>query len=230
VVAILIDPNAETRPVPTRAAAPPPPPRTAVSWPDPPPEPAEPPAKPARRWAFEAGSGVVTEGAVAPSLVVGPRVFVGMWFEGTVPSTLDLSFARLWSGTIDESDVGPQFLGDDGSGSASMVLDVLRFDACVVQWTRGAFSLEPCLGLEAGILRVEGTHPAGPTSHRLFWGSAGAELRGSVSYRDVLRVSAEAGAGVPLVHYRFSFQGQPPLYETPWAGLFLALGLAVRFP
>jgi len=237
VVAILIDPNADTRPVPVGAPAeapvPAPPPRRVVPlpgpklaspderWPDDADvEAGEPTEKPPRRWAIEAGSGVVAEGAVAPGLVVGPRVFVGAWFEQAVPITLDLSAARLWSGTITGL----------SSGSASMVLDVLRLDACVFEWKRSVFSVEPCVGVEAGVLRVEGTHPAGPSSHNLFWGSAGAELRGSVWYRDLLRVSAEVGAGVPFVHYRLSFQGEPPIHETPPVGLFLGFGLAVRFP
>lgn len=228
VVAILIDPNADTGPVPTPDTAPPPAatPAPAPAPPPPPPRtqesgPASAPARSPshRRWVLEAGSGAVAESGVAPTLVVGPRFFVGTWFPGGIPSTLDLSVARLWSGRI-----------EDGLGSATMVLDVLRLDACLFEWAEGAFSLEPCAGVEAGVLRVEGTHPAGSSSHSLFWGSAGAELRASASYRDVLRVSAEVGGGVPFVHYRFSFAGQPPLHETPLVGLFLGFGVAVRFP
>jgi hypothetical protein len=238
VVAILIDPNADTRPlavasVPPAAAEPavavpvapsvpapaaPPVERHSPSDEEDPPEPSR-PAGPSYR--FIAGAHLAAEGAVAPELTLGPRAFFGADLRGDWPwpSSLRLSGARLLSRRL-----------RDGSGSVKLALDVARAEACFVRLQEGRLAVEPCAGFSAGVLRVDSDHPLVGRDHRLFWADAGALVRGSVTVVDRLVAEAELGADVPLVQYRYGFQGRPALFKTARVGMHLGVGLGVRFP
>jgi hypothetical protein len=238
VVAILIDPNADTRPIPVSSAA------TVAATPEP--EPAVPPAPvrtepaPAARrplperprpseprraegpgYRFIAGAHLAAEGAVAPELTVGPRVFFGVDLQRAWPwpSSFRLSGARLFSRRM-----------RDASGSAKLTLDAARADACFLRIRDGDLALEPCAGLDVGLLRVDGQHPLGGHDHTLFWADAGALVRGSVTVLDRIVGEAEIGADVPVVQYRYGFQGQPALFQSARVGMHLGVGLGVRFP
>jgi hypothetical protein len=239
VVAILIDPNADTRPIavasagapradatPDTAPAPPPasppdkvpPVRPARPKPSPPPEPTD---APGRRYRFVAGAHAAAEGAVAPELTLGPRVFFGTDLHAgwPWPSSLRLSGARLFSRRL-----------RDGTGSAKLTLDLARLDACLVRVEEGRLAIEPCAGVDVGILRVDGSHPLGGNDHRLVWAAAGALVRASVTVLNPLVGELEIGADVPLVQYRYAFEGRAAVFKTARVGMHLGAGLGVRFP
>jgi hypothetical protein len=210
VVAILIDPLAQTGPLPARpegAAVPPAstPPRTQPV-----------------RWHVHTGADFLLEGALAPELAPGVRLFVGL--ERASPaaplSSLRLSGFHARSGEIPAPE----------DASAEFELSGVRLDACSFGLGYGAFRAVPCLFGEIGALAASGKHPAGRGSDTVPWGAVGAAARGSLSYAGVLFVELEAGALLPLVTYRFQFEGQEPIHETPVIAPEFALGLGARFP
>lgn len=236
VVAILIDPNADTRPIAVAAPAPvesapasaPPPAAPVVSRPPPPPRPVRPAPRPApsprpadASYRFIAGAALAAEGAVFPELTLGPRVFFGASSQRgwPWPSALRLAGARLFS---------PRIRGEEGSVKG--VLDVARADVCLLRLAEGPLALEPCAGVDVGVLRIEGSHPRGGRESTDLYADVGALLRGSASFLDRFVAEVEVGADVPLVHYRYSFQGEAELFETATAGMHLGVGLGVRFP
>jgi hypothetical protein len=236
VVAILIDPNADTRPIseantppavaPQPPVAAPPPPPTAES---PPPElrqlpKREHPPVPARSgptYRFIAGAHAAAEGAAAPELTLGPRVFFGIEVNGAWPwpSSLRLSGARLFSRRL-----------RDDVGSAKLTLDLGRLDVCFLRLSKGRLALAPCVGADVGVLRVDGSHPRGGHDHRLVWAAAGALGRGSLSLSDRFVGEVEIGADIPLVQYRYAFEGRPPIFKSARVGMHLGVGLGVHFP
>jgi hypothetical protein len=237
VVAILIDPNADTRPIavasgPPTVSAPDPAPVTpsATAPQKPPPRrpqrpkpvaPPKPTGAPTPGYRFIAGAQAAAEGAVAPELTLGPRVFFGVDVPGEWPwpSSLRLSGARLFSRRLRDAD-----------GSAKLTLDLARLDACFVRLEEGRLALEPCVGAEAGVLRVDGSHPLGGRDHQLAWAAAGALARASVRLLDPLAGEVEIGVDVPLVQYRYAFEGRPAVFKTARVGMHLGAGLGVRFP
>jgi hypothetical protein len=237
VVAILIDPNADTRPIavaaaPPADAAPVPapaaegPPVEPPAAPRPAPRPAPssrpapvPPAGPSSR--FIAGAHATAEGAVAPELTLGPRLFLGLDLHRDFPwpSSLRLSAGRSFSRTM-----------RDEQGRANLVLDTGRADGCFLRVTEKRLSLEPCASVSLGVVRVDGEHPLGGTDHTLFWADVGGLVRASVGFLDRFVGEAEIGVDVPLVQYRYSFQGREPVFQSARVGMHLGLGLGVRFP
>jgi hypothetical protein len=239
VVAILVDPNADTRPLPAGgvaapgpATAEPPPgvaPRAAlppqaerphaVRRSPPPPRGPVPPAEPAYR--FVAGAQAAFVGAVAPELALGPRVFGGVELHRSWPwpSSVRLSGARLFSRRL-----------RDVQGSMKLTADLARADACFVRLREGRLTLEPCAGLDVGLLRIDASHPRGAEDSGRIWADVGGLIRASVAATDWLGAEVEIGADVPLVQYRFAFQGRAALYRTVPVGMHLGLGLGVRFP
>jgi hypothetical protein len=237
VVAILIDPNADTRPIAVASAPPadggpepasavpsakaakgPPPKRPPRFKPVRRPDPARPPGV---AYGFVAGALAAAEGAAAPELMLGPRVFFGMdvYGEWPWPSSVRLSGARLFSRRL-----------RDGSGSAKLTLDLARLDACFVRLQEGRLALEPCIGADIGVLRVDGSHPLGGHDHRLVWAAAGALARASVTVFNPFVGVVEIGADVPLVQYRYAFEGRPAVFKTARVGMHLGFGLGLRFP
>jgi hypothetical protein len=237
VVAILIDPNADTRPIseastppavaPQPPVAAPPPPPTAENPPPerrqlPKPERSPMPARsPGPTYRFIAGAHAAAEGAAAPELTLGPRVFLGIEGNGAWPwpSSLRLSGARLFSRRL-----------RDDVGSAKLTLDLGRLDVCFVRLAKGRLALEPCVGADVGVLRVDGSHPRGGHDHRLVWAAAGALGRGSLAMSDRFVGEVEIGADVPLVQYRYAFEGRQPVFKSARVGVHLGIGLGVHFP
>jgi hypothetical protein len=237
VVAILIDPNADTRPFseantppvvapqPPVAVPPPPPPtaenpppqRRQLLEPERSPMPARSPGPPYR---FMAGAHAAAEGAAAPELTLGPRVFFGIEVNGAWPwpSSLRLSGARLFSRRL-----------RDDVGSAKLTLDLGRLDVCFLRLAKGRLALAPCVGADVGVLRVDGSHPRGGHDHRLVWAAAGALGRGSLALSERFVGEVEIGADIPLVQYRYAFEGRPPIFKSARVGMHLGLGLGVHF-
>jgi hypothetical protein len=149
-------------------------------------------------------------------------VFTGVDFHRPLPwpTSLRLSGARLFSRRL-----------RDAEGSMTLVLDTARADACFVRLHEGRLALEPCAGLDVGLLRVDVSHPRqlGRGSTR-FWADAGGMVRATVAATDWLVGEAEIGVDVPLVQYRFAFKAREALHRTARVGMHLGLGLGLRFP
>lgn len=210
VVAILIDPLADTRPLPV------------VSPPPPPVPPVPPSPRPEQPWFVLAGSEFMLEGGFAPGLNPGFRLFGGVIKRSpaTVVSSLRLSAFHAASGTVSA----------DGGAFANFALTGGRAELCSFGFAAGAFRGVPCLFGEAGVLAADGEHPERSHSENVAWVALGPALRASASFAKVLFVELEAGGVVPLTTYSFRFVDEPPLFETPKIAGEFAVGLGARFP
>jgi hypothetical protein len=216
IVAILIDPDADTRPIPEPSKSPS---ADATS---------EPTAAPLRSSTgrdlrVSAGAQLGFASGIAPQLVLGTRwvAALDVGESSAWPSSLRLSLTRARTGTIS---------ADERGASAAFEIDTVRLDACALRLARSELRLEPCLLVEGGALHADGHHPAQSRSRNLPWGGVGALLRGVWTVWDALGLEAELGALFPLWRYRFNFEESLPIYETPLLGLTGGLGAAVRFP
>jgi hypothetical protein len=161
-------------------------------------------------------------GGAAPDLLLGPRAF----FEiGRRPPERWFPSLRL-SGLRAVSDRGVP----GGGGVAAFRLDAARVDGCVLRWSTDVASVEPCVGLEAGMLTAESTPFDGFRSQTLGWAAASGLVRGVLRYADILAVHADLGVGLPLTRYRFRFSGQAPLHTSAGLGVRAGVGVGVRFP
>lgn len=206
IVAILLDPEADTRPhLPSRSAR--------VPIPRSEPGPVTP-----RVPYFAGGVEASALGGVAPEPMLGPRGFLEIGQRAPQPwfSSLRLSWFRAASASIQQS----------RGEAASFWLDTARLDGCALRWSNDIASVEPCIGVEAGVLTARSTH----RSRALGWAAASGLLRGALLYADTLTVHADLGFGVPLTRYRFRFSGQSPLYTSAEVGIRAGVGVGVRFP
>jgi hypothetical protein len=211
IVAILLDPEADTRPhLKLRT-------ESQASRPI---EPARP--RPSKQLYWGAGVEWSSLGGVAAGWMQGPRAFIELgrlpperWFP-----SLRLSWLRATSGSMEQA----------GLGTASFWLDAARIDGCPLRWSNQVASLEPCLGIEAGMLRADSTGLQGPRAQTLGWAAVSGLARGALRYRERLTLHADFGIGLPLTRYRFRFSGHEPLYTGAEVGFRAGLGLGVRFP
>jgi hypothetical protein len=229
IAAILLDPDADTRPFPPPAAEDhgrrvepaAPPARQEL----------EPRSRPSR-WRVFMGTELGVSGAVAPSLVLGPRWFAGVTRAegGNWLSSMRFSVSRSQSETtaqpLSRPLEGQRFMA---SATATFTLSALRADGCALRLGGPELSVEPCLFFEGGVLRASGSHPAISRSERLSWFSLGALARGSWILWDTLVLEANTGALVPLKTYRTMIGSEDPVYENPRVGMVAGVGLAVRF-
>jgi hypothetical protein len=216
IVAILIDPEADTRALP------------AVREPTAAPSHAETISRPLEtdeaseaRWVASAGTQLTVTAGVADGALVGERWFAGLARErADRPSfTLRFAFGRDRSGTIDH--------GRGASSALSRTL--LRVDGCGVVVTTPTLALSVCGFGEGGQIDAVGLHPLRSETPTVGWLTLGSLVRASLRYERVLGLEAELGAGFPLSRYRFRF-GDESLYETSVLVVGGAIGLSVHFP
>lgn len=210
IVAILLDPEADSRPHLRSPSVPPPISRSAPTLAT-----RHPPY-------FAAGVEWSALGGVAPDTLLGPRGFLEV---GRAParrwlSSLRLSWVRAASASTEQS---PGEL-------AAFWLDAARIDGCALRWSSHGASLEPCVGFEAGMLTANSTHLEGSRSRTLGWAAVSGILRGVFCYDDTATIHADLGVGMPLMRYRFRFSGQAPLYTSAELGIRAGIGVGVRFP
>jgi len=221
IVAILLDPDADTRPLLQVAPAPPGP---AVPGPAAP-LPARPApvatAPPAHRWVLAGGVELALESAAAQNLVIGPRWFAGFSRgpRGAWPSSFRFSASSLQSAER-----------LDGVVASAFQLRSLRADVCAVELQRANLKLEPCAFLEAGRLVAIARGPSGSDARNVDWLAGGGFLRGSWTNFDVLVLQAELGAVLPLRRYVFRFDEEHVIHETPILGMSAGFGVGVCFP
>jgi len=213
IVAITIDPEADTRPHPREETPPSPAPEA------PSPLTREPPPPP---WGLRAGVALVIDGAIAPDPSFGQRAFVS--FVRPSPeaplSSVGAAVTLVRSGTVD---VAP-------GESAAFEHFTVRLEGCSFGLQKGALRLEPCLFGEGGLLSAQGTHPAQSLTRTVGWAALGPLANASVTILPVLSLRADLGAVFALTRYRFAFIDEPAVVETPAVALTASLGLAVALP
>jgi hypothetical protein len=211
IVAILLDPEADTRPHLTLRTEP----RANRRS-----EPARP--RPINRSYWGAGVEWSVLGGLAANPVQGPRVFIEIgrppperWFP-----SLRLSGLRATSGSMEQA----------GVGTAALRLHSARIDGCPLRWSNQMASIEPCLAIEAGMLRADSNGLQGSRAQALGWAAVNGLARGVLRYRERLTLHADLGIGLPLTRYRFRFSGHEPLYTATEVGFRGGIGVGMRFP
>ena len=217
IVAILIDPEADTRALPTAPQAPlaPPNAETGVR------RPLEAGETSEARWIASAGTALMVTAGVGERALVGERWFAGIARErADRPSfTLRFAFGRDRSGTINH---GP-------GASSALSRTLLRVDGCGVFATTPALAFSLCGFGEGGQIDAVGLHPLRSEAPTVGWLALGSLVRAGYRYERVLGLEAELGFGLPLARYRFRF-GDELLYETSVVVVGGGIGLSVHFP
>ena len=127
-------------------------------------------------------------------------------------------FAALRAPT-DVALAGRVSLGMAGAADtvAGVDVDVLwlggRFEGCVFELGSGALSLQPCAGVELGMLRASSSGGAA-RSDRGFWGAGLGLLRGSLELDPTFALEAEVGAALPFVRYAVGSSLGGDLFRT----------------
>jgi hypothetical protein len=83
----------------------------------------------------------------------------------------------------------------------------------------GWLTLRPCVGLDVGRCRGEGSGVSGPSSNGTLWLAARSELRFEFSIHDGLSLGGAGGAALPLVRPRFYFEPGAVVFQAPAFGL-----------
>jgi hypothetical protein len=214
VVALVIDPNASTEPLPADEhaeqrvepllQAP-----SAVAL-----------EAPRWRWGLEARLGVT--GGIAPDLAPLAGLAVSVARDGS----------DIWAPLLSFGVTAAQsFEVDAADGTARFGRLAARISFCPVRALAASrIALRPCAFIEAGALRGEGFDTPDAASATVLWLAAGAALRFELSLGQLAVLGAEAGATLPAFHDRFFFDpGRAWEYEVPAVGGWAALFGGVRF-
>jgi hypothetical protein len=103
-----------------------------------------------------------------------------------------------------------------------------RLEGCPWSWGLGRLELEPCLGLDVGVLRAEGAGAGGRSDSGVWVGGVG-HVRLGWWVAQALSVEAELGAMVPFVRYDLGPDADASsLFRTEPIGLAAALGAGWR--
>jgi hypothetical protein len=216
IVAILVDPDADTRPLPELPEAAPVPGPAATGT-----RPARARVNPRVRWIPGAGTQLTVATGVAGAALVGERWFAALSREGVGgPSvTLRLGVGHDRTGTIEHGD----------GASSALSRNLVRFDGCGAALSEPSFALSICGFAEAGRIDAFGVHPVRSEAPTLGWLAFGALARAAFRYERVLGLEAELGASLPMTRYDFRFEGES-LYQTAPVIAGAGLGLSVHFP
>jgi hypothetical protein len=214
VVALVIDPNASTDPLP--------PEQPAEQGLEPPPEAPSPPVPetPHFRWGLEASLGVT--GGIAPDLA--PLVGIA--------ATVSREPGGIWAPLLSFGVVAAQsFEVDAADGTAVFGRLAARLAFCPIRAPAvGTIALRPCALVEAGALRGEGFDTPDAASATVLWLAGGAALRFEISVAELVMLGAEGGATFPAFHDRFFFDPRRAWeYEVPAVGGWATLLGGVRF-
>ena len=178
-------------------------------------------ASPPGRRAGYAGANFVVLGGASPNALATGSPYIGWranrsaWFD---PS-LRLAFLRASSGAIDVST----------GGTTTFVLTVGQFDACPVDWSRGAVHATACARLEAGALEAAGGNIAGAERSLRPWIAAGPMARAEWSFGPPFFLGVEGGALFRAIQDTFEFRPNTQVYRVPAVGLGAAAGLGIDF-
>ena len=155
----------------------------------------------------------------APAALPGVAVFVGLAREDLQPRARLSLRANYRQARASLSD-----------SELSVAVMAARPEGCVWSWSLGVFSLDPCVGLDVGLLRVAGESERGRADKGIWLGAA-AHLRAIWRVSPQFAVEGELGALVPVVRYALG-RGEDPtdLFQTEPVGLAVGLGAAWLAP
>lgn len=174
----------------------------------------------ASRWFASAGGGLFVQGALAPEMLWGPEIALGVHWQR--PS--------LWAPTLRLS--GARAVRDDlreVGGVASFQLTALTLDLCPALLQHGTFALRPCGFVQGGRVVARGTETFEPREAQRPWWVAGVSAVLSWEPTAFVALLAVARLGRPGVRDTFEFE--PLVFHSvpPWAPS-ASVGLEVRFP
>lgn len=214
IVALALDPDADTGLIPERAtSAAPRLPASTSTLPAPAPAPA-----PAPRWRLDVGALAGVTGGGLPTVhpYFGPRVAFARERRGVWAPRAELSgyYARGHSPT--------------SSGTARLTWWVGRLGLCPMELDSGEWFALPCATFDAGELTVEGSATERARTSRVLWYGPGAVLRFGGRPLDALSVALESGTVAPLAHDRFYFWIDRTAYRIPDVAGYIGTAIGVR--
>ena len=101
-----------------------------------------------------------------------------------------------------------------------------RAEGCVFELRSGSLAVQPCAGVEAGLLRADGSGGSA-RSDQGFWGAGVGLLRGSLELGARFAIEAQVGAAVPFVRYAVGSSLGGDLFRTE--PVVTELGLGARW-
>jgi hypothetical protein len=181
----------------------------------------------AERSRFRVGALVrsAVQSGFAPRPVLGIGGGVRLEWDGTGPWSPQLDLAAM-------SFDSPRFTH---SADAQVQFDALMLDASLCPLdlvAAAAWSMRPCLDLEAGRLTVSGSGRAvaRPQARSAPWLSSGVSLQGGVApWAGPVQLSLAVGGFVPLFRSQFHFSPNIEAFEVPAAGWHTSAGLGMVF-
>jgi hypothetical protein len=229
-MALAIDPLADTSPSPappptpaSRETAAPPPAAPPPAAPIPPVAlPPPPPAPTAARWRLGTSAQLGARG-VAPVAHLGAALDIELARDGgaALIGPALRAGAQRWARASVSGD----------AASASFSWTTGRLSGCPVGWRALAWlALHPCIGIEVGALHAadaSGLEPEEATRLWLAWSLTG---RVQLLAHELLWVETEAGVVQPLTRDRFVVAPDAEIYEPPLLSWTAALGVGARLP
>ncbi|WP_437807561.1 hypothetical protein [Sorangium sp. So ce1078] len=202
----------ETTPLPPPAPPPAPPP---------PPPPPPPPAAPRPLFTFGVGAQALVTQVVSPYASLGGALVgrVTSHPDGALSPSLGLSLMYARNDIL------------QGSNNALIHWTAVALTACPLRWQiTDIISAEPCVLASGGWFTATGEDMSNPRSVVRSWWSAGVLARAAVTLGGGTDLEIEAGAGVPLVHRRFTIAlPTEPLGETPVISPLAGVGIVHSF-
>jgi hypothetical protein len=176
------------------------------------------------RWRFAVGGEALIAAVLVPSVRVAPEAFLEARRDGAglLSPTIRLSGTRVTSGQVNAA---------SGSGTASLTLTSASLEVCPVRWQPlASVRLLPCVGVRGGVLEGVGADVAVHYTENRAW--LGADILGRTEWAPLswLFFDLEGGGSAPILRYRFYFDPNIPLTETPAFGWFAGAGGGVRLP
>jgi hypothetical protein len=115
-------------------------------------------------------------------------------------------------------------------GDARFAWATLQIEGCPVSFAQGRWSLQPCLGLEAGVLSGRGAGIGRSGGAKRAWAAPRVIMRGRWMSASRFGIGIEIGGETPLVRDKFVFD--PPntlVYQPPALLVFAGLAMIVQF-
>ncbi|MFC1642498.1 hypothetical protein ACFL5O_07400 [Myxococcota bacterium] len=109
-------------------------------------------------------------------------------------------------------------------GDLHVAVTALQLEACAWGWSDGATGLEPCAGLELGLVSAKNEGPRG-LSDSAPWATGFVRGRAYHLFGAHWGIEAHVGAFMPWFRYEYAgTEGQYPAYRVKAVGLGGALG------
>lgn len=167
--------------------------------------------EPGKRNAFQLGAQGSLARGIAPSWAPGGALFaeVRPESEQSLAGRVSLA-ATLATDTV-----------------AAVAVDVVslaaRGEGCALELRAGALSLQPCAGVELGLIRAEGSGGGGRVDGGV-WAAGLGIARGSLELGERFALEAQVGAAVPFVRHAVGSSLGGDLFRTEPVVAALALG------